>query len=67
MWAGKIFSHDENIMYIDGFVTGYQCQRKDTEKYHSMVEDMKADMCGTNNMILYNYLSRLLKKYEEIV
>ena len=36
-------------------------------KYKEMCEDMKADMCGTDNEVLYDYLSRLLRKYGEIV
>lgn len=36
-------------------------------KYKEMCEDMKADMCGTDNEVLCDYLSRLLRKYGEIV
>lgn len=36
-------------------------------KYKEMCEDMKADMCGTDNEVLWDYLSRLLRKYGEIV
>lgn len=36
-------------------------------KYKEMCEDMKADMCGTDNEVLFDYLSRLLGKYGEIV
>ena len=36
-------------------------------KYKEMCEDMKADMCGTDNEVLCDYLSRLLRNYGEIV
>ena len=36
-------------------------------KAKEMCEDMKADMCGTDNEVLYDYLARILKKYGEIV
>lgn len=36
-------------------------------KYKEMCEDIKADMCGTDNEVLCDYLSRLLRKYGEIV
>lgn len=36
-------------------------------KYKEMCEDMKADMCGTDNEVLCDHLSRLLRKYGEIV
>lgn len=36
-------------------------------KYKEMCEDMKADMCETDNEVLCDYLSRLLRKYGEIV
>ena len=36
-------------------------------KYKKMCEDIKADMCGTDNEVLCDYLDRLLRKYGEIV
>lgn len=36
-------------------------------KYKEICADMKADMCGTDNEVLWDYLSRLLRKYGEIV
>ena len=36
-------------------------------QYKEMCEDMKADMCGTDNEVLFDYLVRILKKYGEIV
>ena len=41
--------------------------KKKNVKYKEMCEDMKADMCGTDNEVLCDYLIRLLKKYGEIV
>lgn len=41
--------------------------KKKNVKYKEMCEDMKSDMCGTDNKALCDYLSRLLRKYGEIV
>lgn len=41
--------------------------KKKNVKYKEMCEDMKADMCGTDNEVLCDHLSRLLRKYGEIV
>jgi len=36
------------------------------KNYKEMCEDMKADMCKTNDKVLYDYLNKLLKKHGEI-
>ena len=38
-----------------------------TDNCRNMIEDMKADMCGTENIELCEYLMGILKKYGEIV
>jgi len=63
--------HPQNI-YSDEYITPTfveyvkQLEGKNS-RYKEMCEDMKADMCGTDNKVLCDYLVRILKKYGEIV
>lgn len=45
----------------------WQKYEKENKWYKEMCEDMKADMCSTDNTALSSYLMRILKKYGEIV
>lgn len=40
---------------------------KELVKYKGMVEDMKADMCTTDNKGLCEYIIAILKKYGELI
>ena len=53
--------------HLEELFDGLSKLGSEAARYNEMCEDMKADMCGTDNEILYDYLNRLLKKYKEIV
>ena len=63
--------HPQNIFsdeYISPtFLEYVKNLEKENAKYKEMCLDMKADMCGTDNKVLFDYLIGILKKYEEIV
>lgn len=50
-----------------GMKIGEANAKEENVKYKEMCEDMKADMFGTDNEVLFDYLSRLLGKYGEVV
>ena len=63
---------------IKGYKDGYKQGQKGKEELKAQIEkmkkvmtdvfeDMEADMCSTDNKILFDYLKRFLKKYEVIV
>ena len=41
--------------------------QNENKKYKEMVEDMKADMCGTESKELFAYLEGILIKYGEVI
>lgn len=52
--------------FLEALSLGMKIGEANNVKYKEMCEDMKADMCGTDNEVLCDYLSGLLRKYGEI-
>ena len=69
----KTFHHEyyDDVVMVMGFAEPREKRIAELEgknsRYKEMCEDMKADMCGTDNKVLCDYLVRILKKYGEIV
>ena len=66
-WQGQVIDKSTSTIVEQAFIDGYHECQKEHAKYKEMCEDMKADMCGTDNKTLCDYLIKILKKYGEIV